>query len=66
MTTLIALTIPEAVKRSGLSRTHLYDAFKQGNLSARKAGRRTLILLTDLEEYLTNLPRYPEENASHQ
>jgi hypothetical protein len=60
MTTPIAVTIPEAVKLSGLSRTHFYEAFKCGQISARKAGRRTIILLDDLEDYLVGLPRFPE------
>lgn len=54
----IALTIPDAVKASGMSRTSLYDALKRGDLTARKAGRRTLISCADLQAYLTNLPAY--------
>lgn len=58
MTVPIALTISEAVKVSGKSRTALYDALKRGDLSARKAGRRTLILFADLQAYLASLPAY--------
>lgn len=57
MTTPIAVTIPEAVRLSGCSRSALYVAMKQG-LPARKAGRRTIIMLADLEAYLANLPTY--------
>lgn len=53
----IALTVPEAVKASGMSRSGLYLALKNG-LPARKAGRRTLIMLADLEAYLASLPIY--------
>lgn len=56
----IAITIPDAVKVSGLSRSRLYEALKNGSLSARKAGRRTLIGFADLETYLANLPTYRE------
>jgi len=54
----IAVTIPDAVKATGMSRTSIYDALKRGDLSARKAGRRTLISFADLEAYLASLPTY--------
>jgi excisionase family DNA binding protein len=57
----IAVTIPEAVKATGMSRTAIYDALKRGDLSARKAGRRTLISFADLETYLAGLPPYRTE-----
>lgn len=53
----IAITIPEAVKVSGLSRSRLYEALRS-ELPARKAGRRTLIMVADLEAYLASLPTY--------
>ena len=58
MQTPIAVTIAGAVKASGLSRTTIYDALKRGDLTAFKAGRRTLIRFTDLEAYLSGLPEY--------
>jgi len=58
MTIPITLTIPEAVKASGCSRTSLYAALKRGDISARKAGRRTLISYADLQAYLASLPAY--------
>lgn len=54
----IAVTIPDAVKATGMSRSALYEALKRGDLTARKAGRRTLISFADLEAYLANLPTY--------
>lgn len=54
----IALTIPAAVRASGMSRTTIYEALKRGDLTARKAGRRTLISFAELEAYLGNLPPY--------
>ena len=56
MQTPIAVTIPDAVKVSGTSRTSIYKALKRGDLTARKAGRRTLISFADLEAYLASLP----------
>lgn len=54
----ISVTIPDAVKASGMSRTSIYEALKRGDLSARKAGRRTLISFADLQAYLAALPTY--------
>ncbi len=54
----IAVTIPDAVKASGMSRSSIYEALKRGDLSARKAGRRTLISFADLQTYLAGLPEY--------
>lgn len=58
MDTPIAVTIPDAVKATGMSRTSLYEALKRGDLTARKAGRRTLISFADLQAYLASLPAY--------
>lgn len=54
----IAVTVPEAVRASGLSRSRLYEALRRGDLLALKAGRRTLIPFADLEAYLASLPTY--------
>lgn len=58
MTPPLAVTIPDAVRLSGCSRTALYEALKRGDLTARKAGRRTLISFADLEAYLAGLPEF--------
>ncbi len=58
MNTPITVTIPDAVKATGMSRTSIYEALKRGDLTARKAGRRTLISFADLQAYLAKLPTY--------
>ena len=58
MQTPISVTIPDAVRATGMSRTSIYEALKRGDLSARKAGRRTLVKFSDLETYLASLPTY--------
>lgn len=40
----------------GLGLTRINELIKSGELPARKAGRRTLILRTDVEAFLQNLP----------
>ncbi len=51
-------TLPEAVQFSGMSRSSLYEALKRQDITARKAGRRTLISFADLQAYLASLPEY--------
>jgi excisionase family DNA binding protein len=52
----IALTIKQSVEAAGVRKTYLYEAIKRRELPARKAGRRTLILHTDLQAWLRALP----------
>ena len=51
-------TIAQATHYSGLSRTGLYDALKRGDITAKKAGRRTLVAFADLDAYIAGLPAY--------
>ena len=50
------LSIPEACRVAGLGRTKIYQAIADGRLTARKAGKRTLILRADLDRFLKTLP----------
>ncbi len=52
------LTVSDAVKASGISRSRLYEALKAGDLKARKAGRRTLIETAELKRFVAELPEY--------
>lgn len=52
----LAYTVLDAVRVCGLSRRTLYRLFEQGTLKPRKSGNRTIILRSDLEAYLSNLP----------
>ena len=51
----IAFRILEASHVSGLSRSTLYSLINEGKLRSVKAGRRRLILRTDLEAYFAQL-----------
>lgn len=46
----------EAADICGIGRTSLYEAMKDGRLKAKKAGRRTIILIDDLKAFLLTLP----------
>lgn len=53
----IILTISEACTHSRTGRTALYAAIKSGQLAARKRGRRTMILASDLHQWIESFPK---------
>jgi excisionase family DNA binding protein len=55
-TTRAAYSIAETLALTGLGRDKLYRLINEGRLPARKAGRRTLVLATDLQRFLETLP----------
>ena len=52
----IAVTLREATMLSGIGRSSLYKLFNEGKLIPRKSGKRTLVLVAELESYLNSLP----------
>ncbi len=52
----LAHSIDESCAIAGVGRTYIYNAIASGDLTARKAGRRTLILHSELEAWLAGLP----------
>ena len=52
----LAYTVDEACSVAGIRRTALYKAIGTGELVARKYGRKTLILATDLHRFIDGLP----------
>jgi excisionase family DNA binding protein len=52
----LALSIRECTAETGIGVNALYDAIRTGALKARKLGRKTIILRTDLERWLASLP----------
>jgi excisionase family DNA binding protein len=52
-----AYSVPEVMARVGVGRDKLYCLIREGKLPARKLGRKTLILASDLEKFLKELPR---------
>jgi len=51
-----AFSISEVLAQTGLGRDRLYKMIGEQKLIARKCGRRTIILATDLENFLKALP----------
>lgn len=50
-------TIADTVKMSGISRSRLYELIKAGEIEARKAGTRTLVVTASVVRWLDNLPQ---------
>ena len=51
-----AMTIPQFCAWASIGKTKLYSELKSGRLVARKLGGKTLILMSDAEEWLRSLP----------
>jgi len=51
-----AFTVEEFLSWARISRTKLYEEIKEQRITPRKLGRKTLILRTDAEAWLNNLP----------
>jgi excisionase family DNA binding protein len=52
----MVVTVEEGAYLAGVSRSVLYEVIKAGKLKARKIGRRTIILRSDLQQWLKTLP----------
>ena len=59
----LSFSIKDAADHTGIGRTKIYQAINQGDLKARKFGKRTLILREDLVNFLDNLASY--EGGQH-
>ncbi|ACU50159.1 phage excisionase [Brucella microti CCM 4915] len=52
----VAFTVNEFCEIYGISRSLTYTELRAGRLTARKIGRRTIILKTDADAWLGSLP----------
>jgi len=58
----LSLSVQEASQMAGVGLTKLYQLINSGELKARKLGKRTFVLKSDLEDFLNNLDSYPSQN----
>ncbi|MFA5593249.1 MAG: helix-turn-helix domain-containing protein [Micavibrio sp.] len=62
----ICYTVEQACAATGIGKTKLYEALDSGVLPAKKWGKRTLILKSELQRYLSNLEAYaPQTGGQH-
>ena len=46
----------EAAESAGVSRTRIFEAIRDGSLTARKAGKSTVIEIDELRRWVSSLP----------
>jgi excisionase family DNA binding protein len=57
-------SVEELASSLGLSKSFLRNEIRKGSLRARKIGRRVIILTSDLDKYLSDIPNHCEEDAA--
>jgi excisionase family DNA binding protein len=61
----LGLTPAEAAESAGVSRTKIFEAIRDGTLTARKAGKSTVIEPSELQRWVRSLPvrgRVPDDS----
>lgn len=61
----LTMNIKEVCAATGLGRTKIYEAIGSGALPAKKWGKRTLVLKSDLEAFLAGLAAYSAVEVRH-
>ena len=61
---LRALTVEQVLNYAGICRPRFYAEVRAGRLIARKIGRRTFVLASDLEQYLASRPMLKLDEAA--
>ena len=56
MTTPLAYPVEKAGAAAGVSRTRIFEAIRKNELTARKAGKATIIEVGELQRWLRSLP----------
>ncbi len=65
LTYIQAYTINDFCRCYGIGRTKTYAEIAAGRLPARKLGKRTLILKSDADRWLTTLPTVAKRSGTH-
>lgn len=65
MNAKLSLSIEEVQEISGLGKTKIYQLLKTGEIPAKKIGKRTLVLRSDLEAFLSGLQNYSQNKGGN-
>ncbi|WP_423066169.1 DNA-binding protein [Devosia sp. CN2-171] len=60
----LAYPLPAFLRLAGISRSQAYREINAGKLKAKKLGTRTVILASDAQAFLDNLPAYEPRKAA--
>ncbi|MBO0718076.1 MAG: helix-turn-helix domain-containing protein [Rhizobiales bacterium] len=52
----LTVTVDEACRLIGIGRSLFYEAVRNGDLQVRKYGARTLVLRSEIDRFVANLP----------
>lgn len=58
MNDLITVDVKDAARITGVSRSKIYELIQNNQIVAKKLGRRTLIEMSVLEDYIARLPTF--------
>jgi excisionase family DNA binding protein len=58
MDELITVDVKEAARITGLSRSKIYELIQDQDIVAKKLGRRTLLEVSVLKDYISQLPTF--------
>ena len=61
----LALPIEETPAAVGLPRTRIFEAIRNNELTARKAGRSTIVEVSELKRWLQSLPTRGRNSEAH-
>lgn len=61
----VSYSIEEVCLATGLGRTKIYEAINRGELRAKKHGKRTLVLKTDLDVFVSGMEPYQAHVEGH-
>ena len=61
---LITVDVKEAARITGLSRSKIYELIQDQDIVAKKLGRRTLIEVSVLKNYISKLPAFTSQSRN--
>ena len=59
MTQSLLVSIHEACERAGIGRSFLYERMADGSIRSVRAGRRRLVVVESLNQWVASLPESP-------